>query len=111
MSIFKLATLSNDNLKKLAKEYISLNDVYDKSEECRRPVLLHKEEACTREVDEGLDVIAKNWRDLRQRLKPILKELRSERKKEAEQTVYLDGIERLVHQIHLQNDSNMDTLI
>ena len=73
--MYNLATMSNDILKKLAKECVSLNDVYDKSEECRRPVLLHKEEACTREVDEGLDVIAKNWRDLRRRLKPILKEI------------------------------------
>ena len=75
MSIYNLATLSNDILKKLAKECVSLDDVYDECEECRRPTLLHKEEACTRDVDEGLDVIAKNWRDLRWRLKPILKEI------------------------------------
>ena len=59
-------------------------------------------------MDEGLEVIAKNWRDLRRRLELILKEILSERKKEAEQTVCLDGIESL---INLQNDSNMTTLI
>ena len=75
MSIYNLVTLSNDNLRKLAKEYISLDDVYDECEECRSPTLLHKEETCMRNVDEGLEVIAKNWRDLRRRLKPILKEI------------------------------------
>ena len=75
MSTYNLATLSNDNLKKLAREYILLDDVYDKCEESGRPTLLHKEDVCTRDVEEGLEVIAKNWRDLRQRLKPILKEI------------------------------------
>ena len=55
----------NDTLKKLVKELISLDDVYNESDECGRPILLHKEEECTRDVDKGLEVIAKNWRDLR----------------------------------------------
>ena len=71
-------------LKKLAREYILLNDVYDKFDECGRPTLLHKEEICARDVDEGLEVIAKNWRDLRRTLKPIWKEIRYEIEKEAE---------------------------
>ena len=65
MSIYNLATLSNDNLKKLARECISLDVVFDECEECGRPTLLHKEEVCMRDVEEGLEVIAKNWRDLR----------------------------------------------
>ena len=64
--------------------------------------MLYKEDECTRDVDEGLEVIAKNWRDLRWRLKPILKEIKEERMKESEQNVYLDGIERIVRQIQLQ---------
>ena len=52
MSIYNLATLSNDNLKKLARECTSFNDVYY---ECGRPKLLKKEEECTREVDAGLE--------------------------------------------------------
>jgi len=34
--------------------------------------LLHKEDECTRDVEEGLEVITKNWRDIRRRLKPPL---------------------------------------
>ena len=60
MSIYNLVTLSNENLKKLARECTSLNDVYDKCEECGRPTLLHKEEVCMRDVEEGLEVVAKN---------------------------------------------------
>ena len=97
--------MSNKALKKLAKECIFLNDVYDECDECGRPTLLHKEEECTRDVDEGLKVVAKNWRDLRRRLKPILKEIQEERRREAEQTVYLDGIERLIKQIALKDSS------
>ena len=41
MSILNLATKSNDRLKKLAQECISLDDVYDKCENCGCPVLLH----------------------------------------------------------------------
>ena len=37
-----------------------------------------------------------------------MKEIQDERQKEAEQTVYLDGIKRLTTQIHDQNRSNMN---
>ena len=46
--------------------------------------------------------MAKNLRDLRRRLKPILKEIQEERKKESEQNVYLDGTESIVKQIQVQ---------
>ena len=85
--------MSDENLKKLVKQLISLDDVYDQCDECRRPILLHKEEEYTRDVEEGLEVVAKNWRYLRRRLKLILKEIQEERKKEDEQNVYFDGIE------------------
>ena len=65
MSIYNIANLSTKDLKKLASEYISLDDVYDECDECGRPVILHWEEDCTWDVDEGLKVIAKNWRDLK----------------------------------------------
>ena len=94
--------MSNEALKKLAKECVSLDDVYDECEECERPTILHKEEECTRDVKEGLEVVAKNWRDLRRRLKPILKQIQEERMKEDEQNVYLDGIEQIVKQIQVQ---------
>ena len=64
-----------------------------------------------RDVEKGLEVVAKNWRDLRWRLKPILKEIQDERQKEAEQTVYLDGIKGFINQIYGQNRSNMMTLV
>ena len=100
MSIYNLQTLSTKDLKKLASEYISLDDVYDECEDCGGPVLFHQEEECTRDVDKGLKVIAKNWRDLKRRLKPVLKEIKTEREKE--QNVYLDGIERIVNTIQMQ---------
>ena len=71
--------MSNDNLKKLAKECISLDNVYNECDKCGRPTLLHKEDECTRTVEEGPEVVAKNWRNFRRTLKPILKEIQEER--------------------------------
>ena len=42
-------------------------------------MILHREEECTRNIDEGLEVTAKNLRDLKSRLKPILKQIKEER--------------------------------
>ena len=58
-------------------------------------------EECTCDVDEGLEVIAKNWIDLKKRLKPISKEIKSEREEERKQNVYLDGIERIVNTLQM----------
>ena len=71
-------------------------------------MILHQEEECTRDVDESLEVKAKNWRDFKKRLKPILKYIKKEREKEKEQNVYLDGIKQIVHTIQMQiNTSEM----
>ena len=57
MYIYNIAQLSNKDLKKLASEYISLDDVYDGCEDCGRPVILHRTEECTRDVEETFEVI------------------------------------------------------
>ena len=80
-TIYDIVQLSNTDLKKLVSKYISLEDIYDSCDHCRRPVILHQEPRaeCTREVDEGPDVINKNWSLLKKCLKPILKEKKEER--------------------------------
>ena len=57
MSIYNIAQLSNVDLKKLAIEYISLDDVYYGCEDCGRPVILHWTEKCTQDVEETLEVV------------------------------------------------------
>ena len=111
MSIYNLQTLSNKDFKKLVNEYISLDDIYDECDECGRPVILHQNpsEECTRSVDESLEVVAKNWRDLRRCLHPIQKEIKEERTKEKEQNVYLDGIKQLVQEIRMDRKPSGDT--
>ena len=47
MLVIDLKTLSNNNLKKLVANYISLDDVHDECGACSRPTLLHKEGAGT----------------------------------------------------------------
>ena len=111
MSIYNIANLSHDALKKLVEQCISLDDVYDECNNCGRPVLLHKGSECERTVEETAEVVTKNWSDLKRRLKPILKEIREERKTETDRNVYLDGIERLVSQIQHSSNENMTTLV
>merc|ERR1712237_60334 len=77
---------------------------------CGRPTLLHEEGECTRTVEETAEVVAKNWSDLRKRLKPILKEIQRERKKEDEQNVYLDGIKHLVSQMQYSSAEMVQSL-
>ena len=88
-----MQTLSDKDFKKLASEYISLSNIsyLDECDNCRRPILLHKEpgEECTRDSDEGLEVIAKNWRELKQRLKPILKEIEEERAEDKKNRMFI----------------------
>ena len=62
-------------------------------------------EECTREVDEGLDVMAKDWSLLKKVLKPILKEIKEERAEGKKQVVYLDGIERIVNTLKMNWDT------
>ena len=54
-------------------------------------------------------MINKNLSDLKKRLKPILKEIKEERAEEKEQSVYLDGIERIVNTLKMNWDPSGDT--
>ena len=113
MAIYNLRTISAKDLKKLVSEYITLSDIsyLDECDNCGRLVLLHKEpsEECTRESDEGLEVIAKNWCELKRRLKPILKEIEEERAEEKKQNIYLEGIDRIVNTLKMNWNPSDDS--
>ena len=110
-TIINLATLSDKDLKKLVSEYISLRDIYDECEECGRPILRKKKlgEECTKDSDKGLEIIAKNWRDLKRRLKPIIKEIEEERLEEKKWNIYLEGIREIVTPLVDTLKMNMET--
>ena len=93
--------------------YITLEYIYKECYECSRPVILHQNpsEECTRSVDESLEVVPKNWRDLRRRLKPVLKEIKEEKMKEKEQNIYLDGIKQLVQEIWMDRKPSSDAKV
>ena len=48
------------------------------------------------------------WSELKKRVKPILVTLKADFKKEAEQGVLLEGLERLITMISGQNVDNMN---
>ena len=56
-------------------------------------------------------MVIKVWTEFKRRVKPILATLKEDYRKEAEQSVLLDGITRLITQISGQNKENMTTLV
>ena len=96
MSVIDLKTLSNDKLKQKISALISLDDWTDEYLQYKRPVLLHREGACTRQEKEPPDVIMEICSELRKRVKPIISVLKTEIRKETEDGLLFDGLKKLV---------------
>lgn len=94
MSVVDQESLLNDELRKRIASLIALEDLSDKCGKYGHPSLLHRDGPCTRKEREPLDVVNKIWSDLRKKAKPILSTLKVDLRKEAEQSVLLDGLQR-----------------
>ena len=92
MSVDDLDTMSNNDLKMRVASLISLEDWADECGACGRPALLHRDSPCTRAEQESPDVVWKIWSEFKRRLKPILAPLKADFRKEAKQSVILDGL-------------------
>ena len=72
----------------------------DECGKCGYPKLLHKEiyrkAACTQE-QEVPNILKKNWEEFNKRVKPILKILKEEFKKDLEQGILLGGLTKLLN--------------
>ena len=92
--------MSNDDLKKCLAQQIDIEDLTDKCCKCRYPKLLykelHRETACTRE-QEVPNVLNKNWEEYTRRIKPILKALKEDFKKDIQEGILLDGLTKLLN--------------
>ena len=67
---------------------------------------LHREAACTKE-QELPNILRENWKEYHKRVKPILKILKEEFKKDLEQGILLQGLTDLIN----SNTENMTKLI
>ena len=109
-NILPQENLSNDDLKKHLASQIALEDWTDEWSKCGYPRLLHKDyilhrdAACTRGM-EGPNTLRENWTAYSQRVKPILKKLKEDQRKEMEQGVLLQGLKELVTSITEGNKS------
>ena len=85
MSAVQLKNLSNEDLRKHLTEQINIEDWTDKCSKCGYPKLIHKElhrdATCTRD-QEVPNVLNKNWEEYTRRIKPILKALKEDFKKD-----------------------------
>ena len=100
-NIVTLDNLSNDNLKKRLASQIALEDWTDKCIKCRYPKLLYKNHVLHRDATctQGMEVpniLRENWKAYSQRVKPILKIMKEDQRKEMEQGVLLQGLKELV---------------
>ena len=95
-NIVPLENLSNDDLKKFLASQIALEDWTDECSKCGYPRLLHKDYVLHRDAacTQGMEVpntLWENWKEFYKRVKPILKMMKEEMKKEIEQGVLLQG--------------------
>ena len=110
MSIVELKNLSNDDLKKRLASQINIEYWTDECSKCGYLRLLHKElhrEAACTKYAELPNILKKNWEEYRKRVKPILKILKEEFKKEIAQGVLLEGLTKLIN----SNTENMTSLV
>ena len=100
MLIVELKNLSNDDLKKRLAQHIDKEDLTDEYGKCGYPRLLHKElhqeAACTKNA-EVPNVLKENWDQYKKQIKPILKVLKDEFKKDIKQGVLLEGLTKLIN--------------
>ena len=99
--IVPLENLSNDNLKKRLASQIALEDWTDECSKCGYPKLLHKDHVLHRDATctrgkEVPNILNENWKAYTQRVKPILKMIREETRKEMEKEGFLQGLEKLI---------------
>ena len=78
--------MTKDDLKKKLTEQVNLEDWPDKYTKCGYPKLLHqglhRDATCTEIQKESLEVLTKNWDEYARRVKPILKALKEDEKKD-----------------------------
>ena len=104
--------LLNDDLKKHLASQIALEDWTDECGKCGYPKLLHKDyvlhrDAVCAQEREVPNILRENWREYNTRMKPILKMMKEELKKDVEQGVLLQGLTDLIN----SNTENMKKLI
>ena len=96
-SIVTLENLTNDNLKKRLASQIALEDwtdecsKYSYPKQLHKDYVLHRDAACMQEK-EVPNILRENWKEYHTRMKPILKIMKDEFKKDVEQGILLQGL-------------------
>ena len=109
-NIVTLDNLSNNYLRKHLASQISLENWTDECSKCGYQKLLHKDHVLHRDAacTQGMEVpniLGENWKAYSQRVKPILKIMKEDQRKEMEQGVLLQGLKELVTTITEGNKS------
>ena len=99
MSVIDLNTLNQNDLKKSLLEQINIEEWIDKCTKCGYPKLIHKkmhrDAACTGEKEKQ-DVLCKNLEEYTKRIRPLLKVIKEDYKKEIQEGLLLKGLKFLI---------------
>ena len=101
-NIVALDNLSNDDLKKHLASQIALEDWTNECSKYGYPKLLHKDHVLHRDATctQGMEVpniLRENWKAYYQRVKPILKMMKDDQRKEMEPGSVATGVKRTGH--------------
>ena len=101
-NVIEPKNLTSDDLKKHLAFQIALDDWTDECGKCGYPKLLHKDyvlhrDAAFAQEREVPNILRENWKEYNTRMKPILKTMKEDFKKEVEQGVLLPGLTDLIN--------------
>ena len=95
-------------------EQINIEDWTDRCSKCGYHKMisknLHRDSTCTREP-EALDVLSKHWDEYTKRIKPILRILKENYRKDVQEGILLKGLRDLIESNTKNMDSNMTKLM
>ena len=110
MSLLDLNTLTNDDLKNGLTEQINVEDWSDSCSKCGYPKLIHKnlhrDATCTKEK-ETPENLMQFWDKQKKRIKPVLKAVKEDIKKELQEGILLKGLKDLTEANTKAIDKNM----
>ena len=109
MSFLSMDVLSEEDLKKRLEKLVDLDTWDDDCVSCSKPSLLHIG-ACVRSEKVPPGELVEIWKTFKDRVKPILKRMKDKKKRELENNVLLDGLQRFMVHMTEVNVDNMDKM-
>merc|ERR1711873_248982 len=114
MSLLDFKLMLNEDLTKRLTEHMNVEDWTDSCNKCEYPKLIHKnlhrDATCT-EKQETPEALIKYWDEYKKRIKPVLKTLKEEIKKDLQEGILLKSLKDLTEANTKAIDTNKSKLL